>query len=89
MWGGKSTTSTTFGPISESRVTEESQDISGCVGQKESIFRSWKLNIYQAVRVREGATSTMTGAAYGPSNLGGGGEHITRLTAEIGENSKC
>lgn len=72
--GGGGTTSTTFGPISESRIAEESQDISGSVGQKESMLGSWKLNIHQAVRVREGAASTMTGAAYGPSNLGGRGK---------------
>lgn len=76
------------GPISESLSSDECQDISGSVEQKESIFRSWKHNKYQAVRVREGAMATKTGAAYSPSILGGK-KQIIRLTAEIGEESKC
>lgn len=59
------------GPISESLSSDECQDISGSVEQKESIFRSWKHNKYQAVRVREGAMATKTGAAYSPSILEG------------------
>lgn len=59
-----------FGPISESLITDGSQDISGSVGQKESIFGSCKPNIYHAVSGREGATPTKTSAAYSPSNLG-------------------
>lgn len=75
LQGGKkrrSTTSSVFGPISESLMSGESQDISGSVEQKESISRRWKRNIYQAVTVREGTMLTKTGAAYGPSILGVG-----------------
>lgn len=59
------------GPISESLISNECQDISGSVEQKESIFRSWKHNIYQAVRAREGAMAKKDRHRLQPLHPGG------------------
>lgn len=66
------------GPIFESLISDECQDISG----------SLKHNIHQAVRAREGSRATKMGAAYSPSNLREKKNRV-RLTVEIGEESKC